>query len=35
MGYLELQYEVAKAIRTEDPVTPISVESNFMRGRDV
>ena len=29
MGYLELQYEVAKAIRTVDPVTPISVESNF------
>lgn len=29
MGYLELQYEVAKAIRQVDPVTPISVESNF------
>ena len=29
MGYLELQCEVAKAIRTVDPVTPISVESNF------
>lgn len=29
MGYLELQYEIAKAIRTVDPVTPISVESNF------
>lgn len=29
MGCLELQYEVAKAIRTVDPVTPISVESNF------
>lgn len=29
MGYLELQYEVAKAIRTVDPVTPIAVESNF------
>lgn len=29
MGCLELQYEVAKAVRAIDPITPISVESNF------